>query len=69
LFFLQWPIYFSRRREGKEGGREKVLVGAPLHAAGKHASHHHDKGGEAHRMSPRTATFGTMWALLAPAAF
>jgi len=30
---LQWAAWFSRRREGKEGGREKPLTGAPPQAA------------------------------------
>jgi len=34
---------FSRWREGKEGGREKLLAGAPLHIAGKHAPPHRDR--------------------------
>jgi len=44
---LQWPTCFSRWREEKEGGRKKFLVGASLCAAGEHASHHRERGGEA----------------------
>jgi len=37
---LQWPTRFSKWREGKERGREKLLADTPPHAAGKHASHY-----------------------------
>jgi len=59
---LQWPACFSRWREGKEGGREKLLVGASPRTADKYASHHHDGGGEVHRMPPRMVAFGSVWA-------
>jgi len=42
---------FSRRREEKEGGREKTQVVAPPRAVFAHAPHHRDGGGEAHRTS------------------
>jgi len=42
---------FSRRREEKEGGREKTQVVAPPRAVFAHAPHHRDGGGEAYRTS------------------
>jgi len=40
---LQWSTCFSRWREGKEGGREKLLINAPLRAIAEHTPHHHDR--------------------------
>jgi len=40
---LQWPTLFSRRREGKEGGREKLIAGAPSLAVEEHARLHRDE--------------------------
>jgi hypothetical protein len=34
---------FSRRREGKEGGREKLIAGAPSLAVEEHARLHRDE--------------------------
>jgi len=49
---LQWSTWFSRWREEKEGGREKLLVGAPPSAVKEHVPHQRDSGGEVHRMPP-----------------
>jgi len=63
---LQWLARFSRRREEKEGGREKPPARAPSHAVFAHIPHHRDGSGEAHRMPPWKMTFDAVWVKHAP---
>jgi len=60
---LQWASRFSRRREGKEEGRETPLAEALPYAISAHAPCHHAWGGEEQRTPPWKTRFS---AVLAP---
>jgi hypothetical protein len=66
FFFLQWLAWFSKTREGKEEGKEKLIAGVPLRAVGEHLPHHLDEGGEAHQKQYWKAIFSAVWALHMP---
>ena len=63
---MQWPTWFSKIKEGKEGGREKLIAGVPLRAVGEHSLHHLDGGGETHQKPSWKVIFSAVWALHMP---